>query len=341
MTGAFICTLSPEDWETTRYLGVYGNRLLKEGTRNQLKDPQKLSIVRDLISMKTGDLVFFHIRDNKTIHGIYRVRGEPYYDSETKIWSNEAESFPFRFLFEPHPDYKHLAELDAHIGVDSLYECIDSGKIRSLVTLENERNIESRGVRKILFQDALIISKMMHRDLKRSSRKVPLGTQLHRPSSGIPLRQYVYAVGRQENAVKSVLVHELRNNLSFVQQTFSDAHISLDEVDFVIEFFVAQTTRKSIDIYCVHKNRHILMEVKSDKLDRKALQQVLYYRDLLFQRPWMDRTEDTITVVLVGRRFESGLDELVRRVSTVANGVRLLRYEPIHSGTWASFSYAI
>jgi len=47
--GAFICTLSEWDWETTLTKGIYGNRFFKEGTNQPHRDIQQLSIIRDLI----------------------------------------------------------------------------------------------------------------------------------------------------------------------------------------------------------------------------------------------------------------------------------------------------
>lgn len=105
--GAFICTISESDWETARKMGVYGNRRYKEGTANELRDIQIQSIIRDLISMKEGDFVFFHIRGKQTIHGVYEVREEPFYE-ENKIWNDPLEIFPFRFLFKPHPKYSRV-----------------------------------------------------------------------------------------------------------------------------------------------------------------------------------------------------------------------------------------
>jgi len=338
MKGAFICTLSEEDWGKTRELGVYGNRFYKEGTSRKLGDVQQLSIIRDLISMQEGDAVFFHIRGKQTIHGVYKVRKSAYYDDKCKIWDNPLELFPYRFLFEPHPDYKYLAEYDANIEVHSLYEFIDRGEIKSLVTLENEQNIEARGVRKILIEDAKILISLLHRDFKyrRTNQKLPFNP--HNPSSNVrSLKDCIYKVGRIENAIKAVLMYELAHNPSLVRKIFSGLEVDPDKIDFVNEFFIAQTTRKSIDIYITYKNSHILVEVKTDRVDENALKQALYYRDLLSQRPWIDVEKDRINVILVGKRFVNTLPDSIKKLAKINNGIQLIQYKPINGGKWGEF----
>ena len=338
MKGAFICTLSEEDWGKTRKLGVYGNRFYKEGTSRKLGDVQQLSIIRDLISMREGDVVFFHIRGKQTIHGVYKVRRAAYYDDKCKIWDNPLELFPYRFLFEPHPDYNYLAEYDANIEVHSLYEFIDRGEIKSLVTLENEQNIEARGVRKILIEDAKILKSLLHRDFKyrKTNQKLPFNP--HNPSRNVrSLRNCVYKVGRIENAIKAVLMYELAHNPSLARKIFSGLEVDPDKIDFVNEFFIAQTTRKSIDIYVTYKNSHILIEVKTDRVDENTLKQALYYRDLLSQRSWIDTEKDKIKVVLVGKRFITTLPDSVKNLAKINNGIQLIQYTPINDGKWGEF----
>ena len=338
MKGAFICTLSERDWKITRELGVYGNRFYKEGTSRRLGDVQQLSIIRDLISMQEGDLVFFHIRGKQTIHGIYRVRFPAYYDDKHRIWNNPLEPFPYRFLFEPHPDYKYLTQYDANIEVHSLYEFIDRGEIKSLVTLENEQNIEARGVRKILVEDGKILISLLHRDFKYRKSSQELSFNPYSPPYNVSLlKEHVYKVGRIENAIKAVLMYELAHNMTLVRKIFSGLEVDPDKIDFVNEFFITQTTRKSVDIYAVYRNNHILIEVKTNKVDEKALRQVLYYRDLLLQRPWIDIEKDRIKVVLVGKSFTNTLPDSVKKLAKIDNEIQLIQYEPTNGGKWGEF----
>lgn len=337
--GAFICTLSEVDWYKTRSLGIYGNRFYKEGTSQKLGNVQQLSIIRDLISMREGDLVFFHIRGKQTIHGVYQVRRRAYYDDKSKIWDNPLEIFPYRFLFEPHPEYTYLTEYDANIEIRSLYEYIDQGKIKSLVTLENEQNIEARGVRKILSEDANILISLLHRDFKYRKTNLKLNFTSYNPSPDIVLlKDCVYKVGSIENAIKAVIMYELANNSAFLERIFAGLELDFEKIDFVNEFFIAQTTRKSIDIYVKSKDTHILIEVKNDKVDESTLRQALYYRDLLSQRPWINTKKTEIKITLIGKRFSDTLLTSVEKLSKINNNIQLIQYKPINNGRWGEFS---
>jgi len=274
--------------------------------------------------MKEGDLVFFHVRGRQTIHGVYKVRGSPFYE-ENRVWSDSIEIFPFRFLFEPYSRYRYLAQYDANIEVHSLYEYIDEREIKSLVTLENERNIEARGVRRILEEDAKILIKLLHRDFKLRKSPNKHSFSPYFPRNPIPLKNKVEGVGRLENAIKAVIMYNLSHDLNFIRELFGDKSISNPEdIDFANEFFIAQTTRKSVDIYCRSKNKHILIEVKTGKIDARALKQALYYRDLIAQRPWVNPDNEEIDIVLVGKRFSSDLLREITKLSEIGNGIRLM-----------------
>jgi hypothetical protein len=328
--GAFLCTLSEHDWETTRTKGIYGNRYFKEGTRKAHGDVQQLSIIRDLISLKPGDFVFFHIRGKQTIHGVYEARTQAFFD-EGKVWGNSVETFPYRFLFQPSKDFHNLSDYDASIEVHSLYELIDSGQIKSLVTLESEQNIETRSVRKILVEDANEITKLLHRDFRQKSssdkvsfRLIPL------PTNSVALRDKIYKIGNIENAIKSILLYDLAYNKGILGNILN---LSKD-YDFVNEFFVAQTTRKAIDILVRAPGLLSVIEVKTKELGTDALKQALYYRDLLRQRNWINNC-DVILIALVGLSFAEDLISDIKDINSINEPVRLIQYVPINKGIWA------
>ena len=282
--------------------------------------------------MLPGDIIFFHIRGEKTLHGVYRVRSEAYFDT-TPVWSDPLESFPYRFLFEPHPEYRYLCDYDASIEVHSLYEIIDKGEIRSLVTLEFERNIEARSVKKILMDDAEKIIRLLHRDFRWRHSPQRISFNPIYPSSVTLLKDKVFKVGNIENAVKGVLLYELAHNN---QQLKEFLHLP-DDHDFVNEFITAQTTRKALDIFISSNNKtHTITEVKTGVCDGKALKQALYYRDLLRQRNWMGK-EDLIVVALVAQRFTSDVLRSVRAINKIQEPVKLIEYVPTINKTWARF----
>ena len=325
--GAYICTISERDWGLARQLGMYGNRFYKTENGKALKDTQKLSIIRDIISVKEGDIIFFHIRGRKTIHGVYRARSYAFWD-DTRIWDDPHDVFPCRFLFEPHPNHEKLCLYDAHISVHSLYELIDQGEIKSLVTLEFEQNIEARAVRRIFMEDAKKIIRLLYRDFKGGEK---VDFDLYNPSNMEPLKDKVYRVGDLENAIKAVISWKLAYRDSEIVKLLELG----EQYDFVNEFFVAPTTRKNIDLFCESSDKYIIIEVKKDICNRDALEQALYYADLVDQRPWSNKSFKKL-VVLVGKRFDEDVKDKIKYINKINNTkVKLLKYVPINNGTWA------
>jgi predicted RNA-binding protein len=321
--GAFICALSEQDWQLTLTKGIYGNRYLKEGTEQPHSDNQQLSIIRDLISMKPNDLIFFHIRGKKTIHGVYEARSSAFFD-DSSVWANATEKFPYRFLFQPSKNFSYLCDQDADIEVHSLYELIDSGQIKSLVTLEFEQNIEARSVRKILVEDANEIIKLLHRDfrLRSSLNKVDFKL-IEKPNNLAALNDRLYKVGSIENAIKAILLREL----AYKNQKLLDILNLPENYDFVNEFIIAPTFRKAIDILVKASGLYLIIEVKTNKCEVEALKQALYYRDLLRQRNWVNN-KDMIEVALVAQSFASDLIKATKDINSINDPVRLLQYSP-------------
>jgi len=326
--GAYICTISERDWDIARMRGVYGNRYKKEGTNRVLKDVQQLSIIRDLISIREGDLIFFHIRGERTIHGVYRARSEPFWD-EAEIWDDLYDVFPYRFLFEPHPLHEKLCLYDANVSVHSLYELIDQGEIKSLVTLEFERNIEARAVKRIFEEDARKIIRLLYRDFKQRRRKEKGEFDLYKPSKKTSLKERIYGVGRLENAIKAVFSWMLSHKDKKIVTLLGEKY------DFVNEFFIAPTTRKNIDFFCQGNGLYAVIEMKAGQCNKDTLRQALYYADLLDQRTWI-ASDFKKSVILSGLKFTRDVKRLASTVNKIGNNeVVLMEYLPINNGKWA------
>ena len=340
--GAFLCSISERDWEITRIKGIYGNKAgtIREGSYKLFSPSTQYSIIRDLAGMKKGDLIFFHvIRKNSpsTIHGVYIVREEPFYN-EDKVWKDSKERFPYRFLFEPHPKFEHLTKYDAYVEVIDLYELIEQRKIWTLATLENEVNIEARSVRKIEeSREAKEIIRILYRDFNHNklSHRV-----LFKPiiQKGVPIRKKIKDIGRYENAVKALLMYLLGEKDRSIIKIFGDV------IDFMNEVFIAQTTRKSIDILCIsggNENNKIytIVEVKTGKCDERSLSQVLYYMDLFKRRGIMNLEKDIIVGCLLGKDFSTRVIKYSRQrnLHRVNGRLILVQYIPNNDGNDAKF----
>lgn len=331
--GAFICSISPRDWPNALRKGIYGNKLYKRDSKVPLADMQQLSIIRDLISMKKGDLVFFHVIGEKTVHGIYQVSKEPFYD-ETKIWDDDFEPFPYRFQFKPHPDYEELCLNDASISVHSFYEIIDKGDIRSLVSLEFEQNIERRSIRRLLDIDIKHIIKLLLRDFSKNEFDEKIKFDYYSTTNFTPLKEKVYSIGRIENAITAVIMYELSEDISNFKKIIGFK----GKCDFANEFFVAPTTRKAIDIFTTWETQTAIIECKSKKVGMFGLQQGLYYRDLIYQQNWYDK-EKKITLILVGSRFHKDVTKAVVHLNKIEKyEIKLIKYNPIKNDKWGDFS---
>ncbi|MFC1923554.1 hypothetical protein ACFLY4_09745 [Chloroflexota bacterium] len=343
--GTFICSISERDWTLSRRLGIYGNKIgrVRDDTYREFAPLIKYSIIRDLVGMNVGDKLFFHVisPNGSRVHGIYQVRQEPYFDQKL-VWDDDYETFPYRFLYEPCPEYLPLCNNDASIHVPEFYELIESGAIWTLATLENERNIESRSVRKIEGADETgAILRLLHRDfhLNQVNNAEPFRLLENKQVDvSSELRNHIGNIGRYENAVKANLMYRLGKDPASIIEEFADVS------DFMNEVFIAQTTRKSIDILCIRNKPNeardfFICEVKTDLCDERSLEQVLYYKDLFVRNKTYNIANDNVIGCLIGKRFSQETITYARALANVSvfGEVWLLEYNPINDGNDAGF----
>lgn len=339
--GTFICSISERDWIIARIKGIYGNKegnIRRDGTYHEFSPSTKYSIIRDLVGMKKGDNVFFHVLTNygpSKVYGIYIVREEPFYDN-TKVWNDSQEIFPYRFLFEPHPKYVYLCNKGANIEVVDFYELIEQRKIWTLATLENERNIEARSVRKIeSVKETKEILRLLHRDFRQRHDKVKIKfCPISLTRNYEYLDTYIQDIGKYENSIKALLMYKLKKNDISITNILGPVH------DFMNEVFIAQTTRKSIDILCIQNNEHnfkryTICEVKTDKCQPDSLMQVLYYVDLFKRKELVSLWSDKVFGCLVGKRFDTEVLEFSkkRNKQNINGKIILIEYNSYKNGT--------
>lgn len=333
--GAFICAISERDWDISRRLGIYGNKggSVKDSKYVEFKDLIKLSIIRDLIGMKKGDLIFFHVLSHPgAIHGVYQCKEEPFLSRE-KIWKDDLEIFPYRFLFEPSKRFADLANNDASISVIDFYELIEQRKIWSLATLENEMNLEARSVRKIESNsEANEIVRLLIRDNNKELANPIKYENIVFANTGEKLRGYISRIGNIENAIKALLMFEFANKTDRIEKIFGPVN------DFMNEVFIAQTTRKSMDLLCINdglSKSYTIIEAKTDCCDKKSLKQLLYYLDLFIRKDLFIKGKDKVQGCLIGQSFHKDVIDFVKanNYQNIENKIILLRYFPIDNFT--------
>jgi RecB family endonuclease NucS len=110
--------------------------------------------------------------------------------------------------------------------------------------------------------------------------------------------------------------------------------------DFMNEVFIAQTTRKSIDILCIQNNdlkskKYIICEVKTDRCRSDSLSQVLYYVDLFKRKELVSLCSDIVFGCLIGKRFDTEVLEFSkkRNKQNINGKIILIEYNPYKNGT--------
>jgi len=346
---AFICQISEEDWKISRSIGVYGNREGSErgGRLRYFEDdsPTVQSIIEDLIGMRKGDLVFFHVireEGESSIHGVYRVREEPFYSTQRVGWRSKDFVYPYRFCFEPHPDYKVLCKYDAHIPVSQLYAAIEVGTIQSILTLEREERGPAHAVKTITREDAKEIIKLLCREFPKRRLEQPIDFNPLQITNKTPLRDRIKRVGRLEFSVKAVMAYKLGRGDPSLTQLIPACRTN--DYDFLIQSYIGQTVRSPADFICIgyeaSKKIVSITEVKKDEATLDDLVQLLKYQEVFRMRNvGRDSTSYEFSPCLVAQRFQNKLIGYcyLRNLFIPWEKVVLIKYKPSRNETDATF----
>ena len=354
--GTFICQISETDWLISREIGVYGNREgserngqiiyfagMKKGRGEQIIQ----SIVEDLIGMRKGDVVFFHVLDTtegeSSIHGIYSVREEPFYNNDVKIWeSNPYLIYPYRFCFEPHTEHIELCKYDASILVSEFYKLVENRHVRSILTLEREVRGAAHAVKKISNNDSEEILKLLYRDFTSRSLKYSINFEPLQVE-GSSLRNHICRIGEIEFSIKALVAYGLgQKDYDLIKYIPACRNA---EYDFLIESFVGQTARKPTDILCISSGDLekvvTVVEAKTALVQMDDLIQSLKYQEL-FKLRNIDKGSLSykMSICLLGQRFHQKLVNytLIRNMVLPWEEVVLLKYVPIQNGKNATFT---
>jgi len=351
---AFICQLSQIDWTISREVGVYGNR---EGSEREGKlryfsasargDDIIQSIIEDLIGMRKGNVVFFHViktdKGESSVHGVYRVDEEPFYNETVKIWKSDPRLvYPYRFCFRPDPEHIELCRYDASITVKDLYRSIEDRTIRSILTLEREERGRAHAVKKISDDDAKEIVKLLYRSfhscrLDTALDFKPMHMQMRR------LRQCISRIGEIEFAIKALVAYELAQESNRLTH-----HIPAcrgGSYDFMVEAFLGQTMRRPLDIMCVSTRSSeklvTVIEAKTKAASIEDLVQALEYQQI-FRLRNVDRGSlgYRMSTCILAQRFHCDLIAYasIRNRVLSREEIVLLKYAPTKEGTDAEFS---
>lgn len=349
----FICQISEKDWLVSRGIGVYGNR---EG---QVKDDGSVtifsetprgentiqSIIEDLIGMRVGDTVFFHVirkkKGESSLHGVYRASREPFYNDKKTLWESDLV-YPYRFCFEPHPDHAEICKFDAHSPVSRFYAAIEARKISSIFTLEREVRGAAHAVKMVSAADADEITSLLYRDFHLHHLDRPIEFQPVQMTEE-PLRDHIRHIGRLEFAVKALVAYKLGRQDSSLTRLLPAC--AKGAYHFLVENFVGQTVRRPVDILCMGhesggESRVTVVEAKTNQAKIDDLAQALQYSDTFTSRnsgPSLSKLY--MSICLLAKRFSDDLVGYasVRNLVVDWEKVLLLIYVPNAMGTDAEF----
>ncbi len=350
--GAFICQISEVDWLVSREIGVYGNREGSETngeivyfTNTRKGDQIIQSIIEDLIGMRKGDTIFFHVISKKkesSIHGVYRVREEPFYNAHLRIWKSSPHLvYPYRFCFEPHPNHIELCRYDANIPVSEFYRSVEYRNIISVLTLEREERGAAHAVKKILREDAEEIIKLLYRDFHIRRLQKPVTFKPMRMNME-PLRDHIKRIGEIEFAIKALIAYKLgRRDYDLINYIPACKN---GDYDFVIETFVGQTMRQPTDIMCIgnSKSKSVsIIEAKTGKASIDDLIQALKYQEI-FKLRNLHKNSLTykFSICLLAQSFHKELVEYASLRNKVLpwEEIVLLKYVATSDGKNATFT---
>jgi hypothetical protein len=232
----------------------------------------------DLAGIKRDDFIFFFIKKQNKIYGVYRGRGVPFEDN-TKIGSTINENYPYRILFEPTD-----ITFENPIMLSDLYDLADKELLWSW------RRVVQRDAHPFTKMETLQIIRLLYRNnpsgpVKRkiSNPYEPATTQqLPIVLEGNSKGKVINKGGPESYLMASILQHLSRGGLRDIFGNYTD-YVN----------FVPTSYNKEIDLLLLNEisigNESVLssvsvVELKVDKCSLKELSQTLKYESWLARK---------------------------------------------------------
>lgn len=308
--GAHIFLVGEDNFDICIERGVYGCVMpSKEWNRGE--------IVSGILSIQTGDLVFFYVK-NKGVYGLWKVIGEPYFD-ETRIWPSKEQAFPYRFSFEAS-----VGQFEEPISLNDVLDLHDKGRIWTFdlnpVQQKNQYKItmdEARELIRLLLRNNPI--RVVPSPIK-NPYKLKTTTKIDVDFSSREGNRLRYESWLNAWFIRALSRGELKRLLGDYREFINLVPTSFNKV---MDIFLTHVTQvDGMDV--LHK--YTCLELKSDKADEQDLTQVLRYEDWL-ARKLAAGDHDMVQSVLVATRFTDGVLEYVANRHRIEKKVlRLITY---------------
>lgn len=308
--GAHIFLVGEANFDVCVQRGVYGCVMpSKEWNRGE--------IISGVLSIQLGDLVFFYVK-NKGVYGLWKVISEPYFD-ETKIWSAEQQTFPYRFSFE-----STVGQFPKPVSLSDILDLHDKGRIWTF----DLNPVQQKNQYKITMDEARELIRLLLRNNPIRVGPSPVANP-YVPKA--PIKIDVDFSSREGNRLR----YESWLNAWFTRALsrgelkglLGDYHefINLVPTSFnkVMDIFLTHVTKVD-DIEVLHK--YTCLELKADKAEEKDLTQLLRYEDWL-ARKLAAGDHEMVQSILVATRFTEGAMEYVAKRRRIEEKVvRLISY---------------
>ncbi|OGO36122.1 MAG: hypothetical protein A2W35_19315 [Chloroflexi bacterium RBG_16_57_11] len=309
--GAHIFLVSEDNFDICLKHGIYG-------CVEPSKEWNKAEIIAGLLSIKKGDLIFFYVK-NMGVFGLWILTDEPFLD-KTRIWANDNQIFPYRFIFEPV-----VGDFPKPISLSDVLDLHDKGKIWTFdlnpVQQKNQYKITTGEAKE--FIRLLLRNNPVRKTIKPiSDPYIPLSRdQLEIQLDSRNGRQVNYEGWLNAWFMKSFRDGELIDLFGDYYEYLNLVPTSFNKVMDI--FLTHVTTVNGIEI--LHK--YTCIELKTATASEKDLSQILRYEDWL-ARKLAGGDKDMIQSVLIANQFTDTLiDYLWRRHEIEEKTVRLITYQ--------------
>jgi len=167
--GNHIFLVSEANFEKCLEYGVYG------GVSHSL-DRINSEIMASFEAIKSGDFIFFYVR-NIGVYGLWKATSRPFF-SESEIWGDKEQRFPYRVCFEPSIRY-----FPRPIVLSDILDLRDKGKIWTFdlgaIRLKNHNPItadEGKELIRLLLRNNPIFYSVAHipKPYPEGNRALPL-----------------------------------------------------------------------------------------------------------------------------------------------------------------------
>lgn len=344
-----ICYSNPKAWAVSYQYGVYGN--VQTGNDNKKTFWGKLI---DLAALKPGDYIFFYVKSEKALKGLFVVTSEPYYNDDD-LFDDVKELYPFRFNF------KEVKHYDNPLPVGELAKLLQTGKLFSINSFERDTQGSFRGIRQITDEEADVLLRLFLKynpktnpcdivefieasnaeeyiessELIENVKAYNFPLEIRINTIPVKYKKRDTYIAQYENSLQGYIYYSIRRGINNVIEDLGLVNSS--EWLMEVPFLKAQQLRS--DILCLYKERnsdphfYSIIETKKDKkISVSDLSQLIGYMKTFAEVKSI--SFNSIEGIYISNCFEQRTIDYLKSRKDVEkeNPVRLIEYSADEGG---------